>query len=94
MPPGLEAASEEEERPRRGIQRREGVASVKRSAAYAIAMQRWSEGGGNPARRRTRTPDPTDSSISNRKWELGMQAWRKELSTVREGETATVPSPR
>ncbi len=89
VPPGLEAASEEDDWRRCERTRWERIAAGKRSADYTIAMERWSQcGGGNPARRRPRTPDPRDRTVSNRSWELGVQAWRSEL-----GETATVPSP-
>ena len=79
---------------RRESKRRGGVAAIKWSPDYLIAMERLSEcDGGNPAPSRPRTPDPTDRAVSKRRWELSVQVWRKELTRVGKGQTASAPWP-
>ena len=58
-----------EERKRREGKRRGGVEAVKRTDEYL-----------NAAQPRPPTPDPTDFTVSRRKWEKGVQMWRKGLS--------------
>lgn len=63
--------------PRKLAKRREAVAAVKRTPEYKEARSHGLRDASNvdlPL-----TPDPTDKTLSKRKWEDGVQAWRRNL---------------
>ncbi len=83
---------------RRAKKRQEGAAAVKKRTKKdnLNATELFEGGGGYPARPRPRTPDPTDSTVSNREWEKGVQQWRpKGLKWFAAGASQTRhPGPR
>ena len=70
-----------EEWVRRTAHRAAVLAAVKRGANYLAATQ-------DPTFPRPQTPDPTDRTVSKRRWERGVQQWRKDL----EGVVANLPT--
>ncbi len=77
---------------RRAKKRQEGAAAVKKRTKkdnLNAATELFECGGGYPARPRPRTPDPTDSTVSNREWEKGVQPWRKDLKWLAAGASQT-----
>ena len=70
-------ASEEEVWQTRTSHRLEGVAAVKRSLEYRELLVAERVHGSVV---RPKTPDPYDRSVVKRKWERGMQIWRKHLT--------------
>ena len=61
-----------EDAERRLQHREEAIRAVKRALEYRQAHRRRVANA-------PRTPDPTDTTISKRKWELGVQQWRQRL---------------
>merc|ERR1712187_1034498 len=76
---GMPAATEEDWQ-RRQEHRQAGIDATKRSALYQRFACARAEGrvGLMPA---PSTPNPTDRSISKRKWESGMQMWKQDLQS-------------
>ncbi len=90
-PPGPEELGKDEWQ-RRAKKRQEGAAAVKKRTKKdnLNATELFEGGGGYPARPRPRTPDPTDSTVSNREeWEKGAQPWRKDLQRLAAGASQT-----
>ncbi len=96
-PPGPEEPGKDEWQ-RRAKKRQEGAAAVKKRTKKdnLNATELFEGGGGYPARPRPRTPDPTDSTVSNREWGNGAQQRRpKGLKWFAAGASQTRhPGPR
>ena len=71
---------------RRLSKRQAAVQAIKRSPEYArlqeLRMVGASEGNADEDLRPHGTPDPTDLTVSKRKWEAQVQHWRRKLKEL------------
>ena len=72
---GIEHESDADRRLRK---RRTAITAIKNSPEYVVyqATRELRESLGET---RARTPDPTDTNLSKRQWEQGIQDWRNKL---------------